>query len=205
MLMHDLRTPIKSISLIADMLDMQEADPETTGLLREAGSQASEIFDDFLDYLRETPLEKQPVDLNLVLKQAIKMCENRTPNHGVAIAINAPEQLEILGDGSKLKRSFINLIGNAIDALTSRTIDHPAIQIKIESEAEQLNISIADNDPGLPEDILPKLFEPFVTKNKSAGTGLGLAIVKQYIESHGGQISAHNDQGAIFTIKLPTA
>lgn len=203
MLMHDLRTPIKSIEIIADMLDMQGAEKETTGLLREAGSQASEIFDDFLDYLRESPMVKQPVDLSLILQQAIKLSENRTPDHGVAIQITSPEQLEVLGDGSKLKRSMSNLIGNAIDALGSNQVEEPIIKINIEDQSDSIQITISDNGPGIPDDIAPTLFEPFVTKNKGNGTGLGLAIVKQYIEGHGGQIDAHNDNGAVFTIQLP--
>lgn len=200
MLMHDLRTPIKSITLIADMLEMQGADSETTDLLREAGKQASEIFDDFLDYLRETPLEKQPVDLALVLEQAIQLCENRTPGHGISIDTLSPPRLEILGDGSKLKRCLSNLIGNAIDALSSHQIDQPEIRVRIKDAADKVEITIADNGPGIPEDIQSKLFEPFITKNKSNGTGLGLAIVKQYLEGH---ISVHNDHGAVFTIQLP--
>jgi signal transduction histidine kinase len=203
MLMHDLRTPIKSIALIADMLDMQGADQETTSLLREAGRQASEIFDDFLDYLRESPLEKQPVDLNLVVQQAIKLCEDRTPGHGATINVEAPARLEVMGDGSKLKRSLSNLIGNSIDALNSNKVEAPLIKVRLSASAEQVQIVVSDNGPGIPEEILPTLFEPFVTKNKSTGTGLGLAIVRQYIEGHGGTVSAHNEEGAVFTLQIP--
>ncbi|MEQ8703427.1 MAG: hybrid sensor histidine kinase/response regulator [Phaeodactylibacter sp.] len=203
MLMHDLRTPIKSITLIADILDAQGADSEATAMLREAGNQASEIFDDFLDYLRETPLQKQPVDLTLVLQQAIKLCEDRTPDHGVMITVDMPEQLEILGDGSKLKRSLSNLIGNAIDVLSNSQTAGPKIKIDIVEAPEYVQITISDNGPGIPNEILPKVFEPFITKNKANGTGLGLAIVKQYIEGHNGRITVRNDQGAIFDIQLP--
>lgn len=203
MLMHDLRAPIKSIALIADMLDMEGADQETTGLLREAGRQASEIFDDFLDYLRESPLEKQPVDLNLVVQQAIKLCEDRTPNHGVTIDVQAPDNLEIMGDGSKLKRSLSNLIGNGIDALNSNKVQTPLIKVRISEMEGYVEITVSDNGPGIPEGILPSLFEPFVTKNKSNGTGLGLAIVRQYIEGHGGSVTVHNEEGAVFTLQIP--
>ncbi|WP_425421364.1 ATP-binding protein [Phaeodactylibacter xiamenensis] len=203
MLMHDLRTPIKSIVLIADMLDMQGADQETTSLLREAGRQASEIFDDFLDYLRETPLEKQPVDLNLAVQQAIKLCEDRTPGHGVTIDVQSPESVEIMGDGSKLKRSLSNLIGNSIDALNSNKVDSPVIKVRLSESAKFVQIVVSDNGPGIPDEIRATLFEPFVTKNKSTGTGLGLAIVRQFIEGHNGSVTVHNDEGAVFTLQIP--
>jgi len=203
MLMHDLRTPIKSIALIADMLDMQGADQETTSLLREAGRQASEIFDDFLDYLRETPLEKQPVDLNLAVQQAIKLCEDRTPGHGVTIDVQSPESVEIMGDGSKLKRSLSNLIGNSIDALNSNKVDSPVIKVRLSESAKFVQIVVSDNGPGIPDEIRATLFEPFVTKNKSTGTGLGLAIVRQFIEGHNGSVTVHNDEGAVFTLQIP--
>ncbi|MCR9101262.1 MAG: hybrid sensor histidine kinase/response regulator [bacterium] len=203
MLMHDLRTPIKSIALIADMLEMQGADQETISLLREAGRQASEIFDDFLDYLRESPLEKQPVDLSLVVQQAIKLCEDRTPGHGVTIEVQAPDNLEVMGDGSKLKRSLSNLIGNSIDALNSNKVEAPLIKVHLSASAAEVQIVVADNGPGIPEEILPTLFEPFVTRNKSTGTGLGLAIVRQYIEGHRGSVAAHNEEGAVFTLQIP--
>lgn len=203
MLMHDLRTPIKSIALIADMLDMQGADQETTSLLREAGRQASEIFDDFLDYLRETPLEKQPVDLNFAVQQAIKLCEDRTPGHGVTIDVQSPESVEIMGDGSKLKRSLSNLIGNSIDALNSNKVDSPVIKVRLSESAKFVQIVVSDNGPGIPDEIRATLFEPFVTKNKSTGTGLGLAIVRQFIEGHNGSVTVHNDEGAVFTLQIP--
>jgi signal transduction histidine kinase len=64
-------------------------------------------------------------------------------------------------------------------------------------------LAVCDNGPGIPQDILGTLFDPFVTKNKTNGTGLGLAIVKQYIAAHGGKISVSNNKGAVFTITLP--
>jgi signal transduction histidine kinase len=64
-------------------------------------------------------------------------------------------------------------------------------------------LTIRDNGTGIPHEILTSLFEPFVTKNKYNGTGLGLAIVKQYVNAHGGNITATNNKGAVFTITLP--
>jgi two-component system NtrC family sensor kinase len=64
-------------------------------------------------------------------------------------------------------------------------------------------ISVRDNGPGIPPEIMKTLFDPFVTKQKNNGTGLGLAIVKQYITAHGGEINVENRNGAVFTISLP--
>jgi two-component system NtrC family sensor kinase len=89
---------------------------------------------------------------------------------------------------------------------TNKTAD-PRIDIKASTGAGGKNIllMIRDNGPGIPAEIIKTLFEPFVTRKKANGTGLGLAIVKQYITAHGGEITAGNDKGAVFTISLPLA
>jgi len=107
------------------------------------------------------------------------------------------------GDESKLKRSVMNLVNNAIDALLDHKVPDPRIDITATSEADTIFITIRDNGPGIPEAISKTLFEPFITKQKANGTGLGLAIVKQYITAHGGTIKVANDKGAVFTISLP--
>jgi signal transduction histidine kinase len=99
----------------------------------------------------------------------------------------------------------MNLVSNAIDALIDNKISSPCIEVVAEKSKNfaQLLISVRDNGPGIPQEILRTLFDPFVTKQKNNGTGLGLAIVKQYIIAHGGEIKVENDKGAIFTISLP--
>ena len=101
----------------------------------------------------------------------------------------------------------MNLVNNAIDALVDHKVANAQIDITASSDTSSHNLTlvIKDNGPGIPADIGKTLFEPFITKQKTNGTGLGLAIVRQYIKSHEGTITVHNDQGAVFTITLPNA
>jgi len=205
MMMHDLRSPIKNIKVLTDMMRQEHPGNEWLDMIDECGTQASEIFEDFLDFIKETPVKKLPVSLNKVIDEAMKSTEGRNTNGLVTIHKNIPDNLMTEGDESKLKRVFINLLNNSIDALTDNKIFQPSIDItaKTDKTDNHVTISVHDNGLGIHPEIIKTLFEPFVTKQKSNGTGLGLAIVKQYITAHGGEIKADNNNGAVFTITIP--
>ncbi|MEP7377227.1 MAG: ATP-binding protein [Chitinophagaceae bacterium] len=205
MMMHDLRSPIKNIKVLTDMMRADLPENEYLDLIDECGVQASEIFEDFLDFIKETPVKKLPVSIDAMIENGIKLAEARNTLGQVTIHKKIAQGLVIGGDESKLKRSVMNLVNNAIDALIDNKIANPRIDIVAEADkaSKQVLITIRDNGPGIPSEIMKTLFDPFVTKQKSAGTGLGLAIVKQYITAHGGEIKVDNDNGAVFTITLP--
>ncbi|MBK6759822.1 MAG: tetratricopeptide repeat protein [Ignavibacteria bacterium] len=105
----------------------------------------------------------------------------------------------------QINQVIMNILSNAIDAL-EKTIN-PTIRIGVRrAGANQISITIADNGNGIPEESLPRLFEPFyTTKDVGKGTGLGLSISYGIIERHHGRIEVHNDNGAVFSITLPIA
>ena len=109
----------------------------------------------------------------------------------------------INGDESKLRRTIANLINNAVDVLYDNKVLNASVNITGSVQKSNVIINISDNGPGITDEIMTTLFEPFVTKNKSNGTGLGLAIVKQYVTAHGGDIVVTNNNGATFTITIP--
>jgi nitrogen-specific signal transduction histidine kinase/ActR/RegA family two-component response regulator len=205
MMMHDLRSPIKNIKVLTDMMRAEFPQNEYLDMIDECGVQASEIFEDFLDFIKETPVKKLPVSIDKIMEEGIKLAEARNTNGQVAIHKNIPANLVVAGDESKLKRTIMNLVNNAIDALLDHKIIHPRIDISADTgkQVNRLLITIRDNGLGIPNDIIKTLFDPFVTKQKANGTGLGLAIVKQYVTAHGGEIKVENDDGAVFTISLP--
>ena len=204
MMMHDLRSPIKNIKVLTDMMRADHPENEWLDMIDECGVQASEIFEDFLDFIKETPAKKLPVNVAKVIDDGIKLTEERNKEQ-VIIHKNIPADLVVPGDESKLKRTIMNLVNNAIDALIDHKISDPRIDLTAETDKinNHVILSIRDNGPGIPAEIIKTLFDPFVTKQKSNGTGLGLAIVKQYIIAHGGEIKVGNDKGALFTISLP--
>jgi C4-dicarboxylate-specific signal transduction histidine kinase len=205
MMMHDLRSPIKNIKALTDMMRLDNVESEWLGMIDECGTQASEIFEDFLDFINETPAKRLPVKIQKIVTDGIKLAQARNDTSIVSIHENIPAGLEVTGDESKLKRSVMNLVNNAMDALLDHKVPNPRIDIAsvVGKDGKNLSITIRDNGPGIPAEIAKTLFEPFITKQKSNGTGLGLAIVKQYITAHGGDIKVENDNGAVFTIILP--
>jgi nitrogen-specific signal transduction histidine kinase/CheY-like chemotaxis protein len=205
MMMHDLRSPIKNIKVLTDMMRKELPPNEWLDMIDECGVQASEIFEDFLDFIKETPVKKMPVDIAKVIDEGIKLAEAKNHKGQVTINRSITGGLIVAGDESKLKRSVMNLVNNAMDALLDNKINKPCIEIITAADKKlgKVLITVKDNGPGIPDDIAKTLFEPFVTKQKQNGTGLGLAIVKQYVIAHGGEIKVINDKGAVFTISLP--
>lgn len=203
MLMHDLRTPIKNIPQITNFLREDGANEELLGMLEESSQQASDILDDFLDFIRETPIEVEAVPLREVVHSAIKLANNRKKIEPIALEVELDGKADLAGDASKLKRLIMNIISNSVDVLFDLKIENPKITISAHLEDDFVSLTIRDNGPGIPDDVMPILFEPFATKNKKDGTGLGLTIVKQYVEAHKGEIKVHNDHGAVFEIRLP--
>jgi two-component system NtrC family sensor kinase len=204
MVMHDLRSPIKNIRVITSLMREDGLGSELLDMIDQSAEQASEIFDDFLDFIGQTPVKKYPVDLNKIVDEAVKQAETSEGRQHIQLLKDIPEFLMVPGDESKLRRSLVNLVNNAIDALHDHKVTGPKVSISAVLQPQnKVLIQVSDNGPGIPQEITKTLFEPFVTSQKNKGTGLGLAIVKQYIAAHGGEISVENDPGAVFSILLP--
>lgn len=203
MLMHDLRSPIKNVPIITSMMRDDGVESEWLPLLDQAGEQASEIIDDFMDFIREAPVKKVPLNLLEITQDAIDLSVAVKSLSTLKMTVNIDPLLIIQGDKSKLKRVISNLVNNAAEILSDKNIPEPAIDINAEQNEQEIIIQIKDNGPGIPEILLKTLFDPFVTHGKAGGTGLGLAIVKQFMVAHGGTIAVSNDGGALFTLKVP--
>ena len=113
-------------------------------------------------------------------------------------------------DPDELRRALLNLVSNAIEASqgVERDADSRAtIEGRVERDGDDVVISVRDNGPGIPEDVLERLFEPYFT-TRSSGTGLGLAIVRRIVEDRGGSVTLENrgeagGMGAEAVIRLP--
>jgi signal transduction histidine kinase len=205
MLMHDLRTPIKNIPILTELMRGDGVDNPLLEMVEQCGEQAAEIFDDFLDFINESPLKKERVNLGSLIKEGIALANSKRAILPINLKQSLNEDLYVLGDASKLKRVFMNLVNNSVDAIQDLDLKDASISVSTSVENENVNIVIKDSGPGIPEQIMQTLFDAFITSQKGGGTGLGLAIVKQFIEAHGGTIRVHNDNGATFSITLPMA
>ena len=203
MLMHDLRTPIKNIPLLTSMMREETGNSEWLDLIDRCGVEASAIFDDFLDFLKDAPLVLNPVAVDQLIADCKLATEEIAKVKMITFNESMTPGLLIAGDHTKLKRVLVNIINNGMDALSDYKVLNPSIDILVQKADKFVKITIKDNGPGIPEKIINNLFDAFITSNKSGGTGLGLAIAKQFIDAHQGSISVKNNNGAEFTILLP--
>jgi signal transduction histidine kinase len=141
-----------------------------------------------------------PYDISDALQDALALLKHRIVSLSVSVAI--PPRVIVVGDRQALGQVFVNLIGNALDALRGKG----AIEVVAECRRDVVEISVKDNGPGIPGDSIEHIFDPFfTTKRDQDGTGLGLFIVRDILASQGGSIvcSSVPGEGTVFTMTLP--
>jgi signal transduction histidine kinase len=158
---------------------------------------SDKIINDLLEYAGEIHLKPYAVRVHNVLENIL--CIIKVPE-AVKIINEIPNNLNIRVDQNKVERVFINLIKNAIDAMPNGG----TITIKCKQTKDNAEISFADTGTGIPDEVLPKLFNPLFT-TKAQGMGFGLAICKRVVEAHGGTITVETarGKGTTFTVTLP--
>ncbi len=120
------------------------------------------------------------------------------------VSVVTPDPLPILGDSIQLQQVILNLVVNAIDAMRDTPDEKRIISIRTSRGKSFAELSVSDCGPGIAEDKLKEVFEPFFT-SKAEGMGMGLSIARTIVEAHSGQISAENRDGggALFRMRLP--
>ena len=208
-LAHEIKNPLTPIQLSAERLQFKLADKLSNGdadmLARGTQTIINQVqamkrmVDDFRDYARMPAPEVAELDLNELIGEVLGLYESSSASIETRLAADLPP---ILGDATQLRQIIHNLLRNAEDALEGR--DATRILIQTEAVGRQASLTIADNGPGFPVELLPRIFEPYVT-TKARGTGLGLPIVKKIVEEHLGTIEISNapEGGARIDIRLP--
>ena len=188
----------------------------------------------FLDFARPPELIMRPLDMAEVIYQALDLVFPKAHQHDVELHYVVPgRRVSAAGDAAQLKQLLLNLLLNSLDAMPEggmiqvvleapevseetlaardalRDLDSEQDALRVaadapENDAPMFRIRLFDTGTGFPEEMLPRIFEPFVT-SKDTGTGLGLTICRQIVAAHGGRISAQNREphGAVFVIELP--
>jgi signal transduction histidine kinase len=195
---HDLRNPLSVIKNVAEIIKLQYPSNDKRlqdhfTKLENSVQRMSHQIDDVLNFVRTTPLEKKITSVKEIIAKSIDDLD--LPRD---ISIERPLTDEKIDcDEQKLRTAISNVILNAIQAIDGKGI----ITIKISGYTKHITIDISDSGPGIPEDVLPNIFDPLFT-TRQRGTGLGLSSCKNIIEQHGGTISVRN-KPTTFTITLP--
>ena len=210
-LAHEIKNPLTPIQLSAERLQMKLSDKLLNGDadMLQRGTQTiinqvqamKRMVDDFRDYARLPVPDVAPLDLNGLIGEVLGLYET---SHAVITTDLGGELPPVLGDATQLRQVIHNLLRNAEDALEGR--DDGSISITTGTAGRQAQLLITDNGPGFPSELLPRIFEPYVT-TKARGTGLGLPIVRKIVDEHHGHIEINNapEGGARIDIRLPLA
>ena len=208
-LAHEIKNPLTPIQLSAERVesklkdklsveDLQMLQRSTQTIVNQVES-LKIMVNEFADYARTPKLKKEDTDINEFIQEILDLYESSK----VLIKYdNIKGSLIVSLDKNKLRQVFINLIENSIDALESTK--KPLIYISAIKRMKTLIFKISDNGPGVPSELINRVFEPYVT-SKIKGTGLGLAIVYKIIDEHNGDIKILNDKkgGTLVTFKIP--
>jgi PAS domain S-box-containing protein len=170
------------------------------------GNRASEVIRRVRALANKTDIEKVPLDVNDVVREAIALVQHELTSHRVSLRMElAPALPMILGDRVQLQQVIINLVMNGVEAMQSVTDQPRELAIgSHQNETRQVLVSVTDSGVGISAEHADRLFNAFFT-TKSSGMGMGLSICRSIIEAHGGRMSAVNNvgPGATFQFVLP--
>jgi len=206
---HQLNNPLSGIILYTKLV-MEEYDLPAEALedlkrVLDDSERAKETVKELLEFARQTSQEMQPQDINEIVSRTIFLLENQSIFHNIKIEKSLADNLpRVSGDAQQLNHVIMNIVLNAADALEGNGI--LSIQTWYSAQNHSVCVEIADTGPGIADDVLPHIFEPFyTTKEQGKGTGLGLSMVYGILESHGGIIWAESEvgEGTRFHIELP--
>jgi len=215
MLAHEVKNPLSGIRGAAQLLeqDADEAGRELTRLICEETDRIVALVDRMEGFAEHAPIAGAEVNIHEVLDRVRKIAQSGFARHLMLIEEYDPSLPPVPGDRDLLLQVLLNLVKNAAEAVGDtdgeiilRTAYRHGLRLAGPDGARRhlpLMVSVADNGGGIPDDIKPQLFDPFVT-TKHNGTGLGLALVAKVIGDHGGVIEFDSEPGrTVFRVFLP--
>ncbi len=155
--------------------------------------------------LKRAPFDPKNYDFNEVVRETVGLFSTVAAGRKVELAsLLTPIALPIICDQIQIQQVIINLVGNAIEAMNDTPAENRIISIRTSRVENFAQLTVSDRGPGIPEDKLNEVFEPFYT-SKTEGMGMGLSISRTIVEAHDGLITAENRDhgGASFRIRLP--
>jgi signal transduction histidine kinase/ActR/RegA family two-component response regulator len=205
---HEINNPLAVIVGQAQLLMRRLGDPdqvERVDRIYTSGLQAAKIVRELQTFVRPRPRETTLVDLRDVIGRILALREEALRVRGIAVLREVGAAVSLVrGDASQLEQVLLNLVLNAEQALAGRPDGR--IAVRLHAHEGRVRVVVADTGPGIPSDVLPRIFEPFFsTKAVGQGTGLGLSICYSIVQSHGGRLTAQSRPGlgATFVVDLP--
>ena len=207
---HSIRNPLTSVKMrlfsLERSLDLSNTQREDLEVISDEIRHLDNVVGNFLEFSRPPKLRKQEVSPSDVVDMALDLLRYRLESYNAKIELQREKRLPFVSiDAEQLKEVLVNLAINACEAAG------PGVQIRISEEqrligslGECIVIELKDNGPGIPQEIIGRVTEPFFT-TKEEGTGLGLSIAERILKEHGGflTVSANEGMGSVFSITIP--
>ncbi len=204
---HEINNPLTGILtnsslMLEDCAEDAPARPDLQTIVDET-LRCRKIVKGLLDFARQTPPQKQLINLNQVVEDVLGLVRNQVGFRDISVTTQLdPTPASVMADHDQMRQVILNIVLNAAEALNGK--GELTIFSSIEQQNSMIRLAIHDNGPGIPDEVKSRIFEPFFT-TKSSGTGLGLSIAYGIVERHGGTISiaSAKGQGTTVSVDLP--
>ena len=203
---HEIRNPLGGIKMAMAVLAKHNGDMlsrEMTESMRSGVAEIESIVSHLLDYTRETRLDRQPFDVERIMREVVQQLSADARTRGVTLSCQTfPSVVVALVDGHRLRQVLMNVVRNGVESVDRRSGGR--VDVTCQGRDGAVVFEVVDNGVGMTPEERERMFLPFFT-TKPTGTGLGLAIVKKIVDLHAGEIRVTSEpgQGTRVAIALP--
>ncbi|MHB8974262.1 MAG: sensor histidine kinase [Pirellulaceae bacterium] len=215
---HELNNPLSGMLTLTRLVrrelpkqpipeDVQDEMSRYLRLVEKECSRCGSIVQNLLLFTRRMNAETAVVDLNEVVDQSIMLVQHHVKLANIELSTQLLDgDSKFIADGAQVQQALVALLVNAVEAMKESGRHARRLSIRLEGNADEVQIDIEDTGVGIPLEVLPHIFEPFFsTKQAESGVGLGLSVVYGIVERHGGRIDvdSHVNRGTTFHVRLP--